>query len=212
METVLYNFWLSSASWRVRIILNLKNIPYQYHPIDLLEGKHANSEHQTRNAMQQVPTLLIDGKYFSQSLAIIRYLELTRPQVSVVPADPYLQARMWEISEIINAGIQPLQNLPVQNKIAQLGGDKKEWLREVVNKGLSSVEAILAETAGEFAIGDVPSVADACIVPQLYSAKRFAVPLASYPLLSRIDESARKHAAFIKAEAVNQPDSKQKPS
>lgn len=209
METVLYSYWRSSASWRVRIALNLKEIPYRYEAVNLITRMNATADFTKKNPMSQVPSLLIDGKNLSQSLAIIRYLELTRTQTRLTPQDPYLEAKMWEISEIINSGIQPLQNLPVLYKIEQLGGNKKDWLKDVVARGLTAVEAVLAETAGKFAFGDIPTIADACIIPQLYAARRFGVAFGSYPLLSRVETSAQEHPAFVKADPSNQPDAEQ---
>lgn len=207
MEPVLFNYWRSSASWRVRIVLNLKGVAFRYEAVNLLEGKQAQAEYTDLNPMKQVPTLEIDGKKLTQSLAIIQYLELTRPDVAVIPLDPYLATKMWEIAEIINSGVQPLQNLTVLGKIAELGGDKLAWASEVISKGLGAVEAILAETAGTYAVGDAPSVADVCIVPQLYAARRFNVPLESFPILLRVEAAAKAHPAFEAADAARQPDS-----
>mmetsp|Transcript_9496 Transcript_9496/g.18353 ORF Transcript_9496/g.18353 Transcript_9496/m.18353 type:complete len:213 (-) Transcript_9496:5704-6342(-) len=207
METVLWSYWKSSASWRVRIALNLKGVPYRYEAIDLFKSQQATPEYAGVNPMLQVPTLLIDGKKFTQSLAIIRYLELTRPQVKLVPEDPYLEARMWEICEIINSGIQPLHNLSVLKKVEELGGNKNEWGKEAIVKGLSAVEELLYRTSGDYAIGNTPTAADCCIVPQLYAARRFDVSLRNYVTLEHIEKMTRTNLAFIRANLENQPDS-----
>mmetsp|Transcript_11737 Transcript_11737/g.22733 ORF Transcript_11737/g.22733 Transcript_11737/m.22733 type:complete len:210 (-) Transcript_11737:37-666(-) len=207
MEAVLFSYWRSSASWRVRIVLGLKGIAYRYEAVNLLESKQAQPEYTHLNPMKQVPTLEIDGKKLTQSLAIIQYLELTRTEVPIIPKDPYLATKMWEIAEIVNSGIQPLQNLTVLAKITELGGDRIAWATEAITKGLTAVEAVLSETAGTYAIGDSPSVADACIIPQLYSARRFNVPLDNFPILLRVEAACQSLSAFQAADAAQQPDS-----
>lgn len=206
MEPVLYNYWRSSASWRVRIVLNLKGIAYRYEAVDLLGGKQAQQEYMDKNPMRQVPTLQIDGRNLTQSLAIIRYLELTRPEVPLVPEDPYLAAKMWEICEIINSGVQPLQNLSVLDKISKLGGDKDAWVTEAILKGLTAVEAILVETARTYAVGDSPSIADACIIPQLFAARRINVPLDAFPTVLRVEAAARSLSTVEAANGERQQD------
>ena len=206
MDVTLYSYWRSSASWRVRIILACKNIDYDYQAVNLLQGQNSSEDYLRNNPLGQVPTLVSSGFSLTQSLAIIHYLEQKYPEPALVPKSLNEMARMWEICEIINSGIQPLQNLPVLEKIESLGGNKKEWAQGVISEGFQSVEAILANTAGTCCIGDEVSVADACLVPQIYNARRFEVSLDQYPNINRISEHLATLPAFQKAHPDSQPD------
>jgi maleylpyruvate isomerase len=207
----LYNYWRSSASWRVRIALAFKNVAYEYLPVNLIEqggGQHS-AEYKRLNPMEQVPTLVLDdGRQLSQSLAILEYLEETVPRPSLLPADPYLRARARQLAELVNAGIQPMQNLGTMQQLHARGLDAKEWVHHFITRGLDALQASAAPTAGTFLVGDAPSFADVCLVPQLYNARRFSIDLAPWPLLVRVDEACSKLQPFQSAHGDHQPDAK----
>ncbi len=205
----LYNYWRSSASWRVRIALAYKNVAYEYVAVNILPAVKAQSapDYQKMNPMQQVPTLVLDdGRQLSQSLAILEYLEETVPQPPLLPADPYLRARARQLAEVVNAGIQPFQNLPTMARISELGGDAREFVRGFISRGLDALTASAEPTAGTFLVGDAPSFADVCLVPQLNAARRFDLDPARWPLLARVEEACMRLQPFQAAHADRQPD------
>jgi maleylpyruvate isomerase len=214
----LYGYWRSSSSWRVRIALHLKGIAFDYVPVHLLHegGEHRRDDHRARNPMEQVPVLELvtpDGQrwHLAQSLAILEYLEEVKPDPPLLPRDPLQRARVRELAEIVNAGVQPFQNLAVQQHVKELGGDPAAWTRHYVGKGLAALEARARVTAGRYLVGDEVSFADACLVPQLYSARRFGVELTACPTLVRIDAALAELPAFQAAHADRQPDAQPQP-
>ena len=206
MDLTLYSYWRSSASWRVRIVLSLKNLEYDYHAINLMQGQNTSEEYLRNNPLGQVPTLVSSDFSLTQSLAIIHYLEQKYPDHSLVPKSLNEMARMWEICEIINSGIQPLQNSFFLSKIESLGGTGIEWAKGVISEGLQSVEAILVNTAGIYCIGNEISIADVCLVPQVYNARRFEGSVDQYPNIKRISDHLSTLPAFQKAHADSQSD------
>jgi maleylpyruvate isomerase len=214
MKTMkLYNYWRSSASWRVRIALNLKGLGYEYVPVHLAKGEQRESAHHGRNPMEQLPVLdlELDGKrrMIAQSIAILELIEELHPEPPLLPRDLFLRARTRELAEAINAGIQPHQNLGPMGRIDALqAGAGKLHARHYNEVGLAALEARVAETAGRFCIADRPTFADLCLVPQLYSARRFEVPdlEARFPTLCRIDAECGALAAFADAHPDQQPD------
>ncbi len=208
-DVALYSYWRSSCSWRVRMGLALKQIPYRYVTVNLLKKEHQSDEYVQRNGLGQVPTLEWtdeNGQHrLTQSMAILRWLD-TQPGVRLVPEEPLLAARAWQLAEVVNAGIQPLQNLKVLLSIAELGGDRKAWGQTVIRDGLSAMEAIAATGAGRFLIGDTPSIADICLVPQLYNARRFELTLDTFPTLLRAEASCADTPELKAAHPDHQPD------
>lgn len=204
----LYGYWRSSASWRVRIALAYKGLSYEYVPVHLVKdgGQQHGEAHRARNPMEQVPVLEVDGRLLTQSLAIIEWLEETWPQPALLPKDPFLRMRARQLAEIPNSGIQPLQNLSILQEIEKLGGDKQAWGARWNRRGLAAMEAIARETAGRFLVGDEPTVADVCLVPQLYAARRFGVDPAEFPTLLRVEAACAELPAFRQAHADVQPD------
>ena len=207
----LYNYWRSSASWRVRIALNLKGLPFEYAAVHIVEKQQETPDYKAKNPMAQVPTLeLEDGGRtvrIAQSIAIIEYLDELYPAPRLFPSDRVLRARSRQIAECVNAGIQPFQNLPALAYVReQLGGDDKSWAQRFNARGLEALEKLVPETAGTFCIGDQPSVADLCLIPQIYSARRFGVELEAFPTLLRIEESCNALPAFANAHPDRQPD------
>ena len=206
MDISLYSYWRSSCSWRVRIVLAHKNIDYATIPIHLLQQKNVAPEYLEKNPLGQVPALSYNNFTLSQSLAIIHYIEQKHPEHSLLPASLEDQARVWEICEIINSGIQPLQNLPILELAEKAGISRKEWAQKVISEGLEAIEGILVHTAGTYCVGDSVTLADACLIPQVYNAVRFEVDLSAFPNVSRINELCSTLSAFQKSHPSAQPD------
>lgn len=205
----LYGYWRSSSSWRVRLALEWKGLPYEYAAVHLLRdgGEQHTEAHLARNPMGQIPVLeLADGTQLSQSLAILEYLEEIHPSPALLPEDPIERATARQLAEIVNAGIQPLQNLAILQTIKGYGADEKAWAARWVSKGLEAFEKVAASSSATYSVGDSVSIADVCLVPQLYSARRFAVDLEPYPNLRRIEEACAALPAFQAAHADRQPD------
>ena len=212
MTVRLYSYWRSSASWRVRIALNLKAIPYEYEPIHLVKdgGEQHADGYRSINPARLLPSLEIDGHTLSESLAIVRYLDATRPNPPLVPSDPYLGAKAWQLAELINAGIQPIQNLRVMQALGEHldadGDQKKAWSRHWITRGFEALETFLEEIDGVFCVGDEVTVADICLVPQVYNARRFDVDMARFPHIMAADVALGELDAFERARPENQPD------
>ncbi len=195
MKLVLFNYWRSSASYRVRIALHAKKLPFEYVAVNLLKGEQGAAPHRARNPSGYVPALSVDGKIVFESVAILELLEELAPEIPLYPKDPFERARARGIVEIINSGIQPLHNLNVLHRVSPDEGARAEWSRHFIAKGLGALEAVLTavETAGvkgKFALGDQFTVADVCLAPQLYGAKRFSIDLTPFPRVARAGEAA----------------------
>lgn len=209
----LYNYWRSTSSWRVRIALAYKNIPYTYVPVNLLMNEQGGDEYLVVNALGQVPALEWDESgvvyRISQSLAIIEFLEERSPSPPLLPEDRYARAQVRAIAEMVNSGIQPLQNLHVAQYVERrLQEDRAKWNAHWIEEGLAALETAVHKTAGEFAVGNAVSVADCCIIPQLYSARRNGVELIAYRTLHRIEAACQQLPAFHAAHPDQQPDAK----
>ena len=209
-KVVLYGYWRSSCSWRVRIALNLKKIDFEYVAVPLLENAQSAPDYVEKNPSAEVPTLEIDGQNLAQSLAILEYLEETRPDqgARLLPTDPVKRAQARQIAMIIASNTQPLQNLRVLKKVGELGGEaeKKKWANDVISRNFAALEKILAKTSGKYCVGDEVSIADLCLVPQLYGARRFDVDLSQFPLITKIESSLEVLDEFKRAHANVQPD------
>lgn len=211
MRLVLHNYWRSSASHRVRIGLGLKQLPYEYVAVNIVKGDQFGDDYRAKNPSAQVPTLEIhedDGTVhtLAQSLAILEYLEDRWLEPAILPRDPYLRARARGLAEIINAGIQPLQNLSVFKQVKALGGDEGEWIRPVMARGIEAFARASEPLSGKFCVGDEPSIADCCLVPQLLAARRFQVDLGPYERLLAIEAHCLALPAFSDAMPHHQPD------
>jgi len=211
VKPILWNYFRSSASWRVRIALELKQIDYEYKLIDLGVGEQ-NEDHVTKlNNRNEVPILQIDGQTLTQSLPLIEYLDETRPSSgpSLLPKDPVLRQKARAIAEMVNSGIQPFQNTNVNKRVADYAGDEKrtEWIQFYLHKGFRGLEAVLAETSGKYCVGDELTIADCALVPQIYSGVvRFDIDMEAYPNVARVYAELEKHEAFRKAHAHRQID------
>jgi len=202
MKLVLYDYYRSSASYRVRIALNLKRAEYERVPVNLLESEQKGGAYRARNPQGFVPMLEVDGERITQSLAIIGWLETTLPEPRLLPADPAGQAHVRALALTIACDIHPLNNLRVLKRLSGLGLDeaaRDDWYRHWVREGFDALEALAAPRAGRFLFGDEVSLADVCLVPQIYNARRFAVDLGPYPTLVRADAEATGIEAFAAA-------------
>ena len=188
----LYDYWRSSAAYRVRIALNLKHVPYERHDIALLEGVHRSPENLARNPQGFVPTLEVDGETITQSLAIIDYLDALWPDPKLVPQDPLARARVLAQALVIAADIHPVDNLRILKRLeSQFGADqaaKDDWYRHWIIEGFTALEALAGP--GPFLGGESPNLADVCLVPQMFNARRMSVPLDAFPNLVAADAAA----------------------
>jgi maleylpyruvate isomerase len=211
----LYTYWRSTSAWRVRIALAWKAVPYEAVPVPLAgEGAQQHTEaFRALNPSAQVPVLLLDEadaagrpRRITQSMAILEFLEDRFPSPALLPADAWLRARARQLAEIVNSGIQPLQNLATTERLREMGGDPDAWRHHFISRGLESLERTAVETAGAFLVGDEPSFADVYLVPQLYNARRFSIDVAPYPTLARADAACAALPAFEAAHPDSQPD------
>jgi len=209
---VLYEYWRSSAAYRVRIALKLKGVDYESRPIDLREGTQNSAEFRAVNPFGLVPMLEIDGHQLTQSLAIITYLDTRFPSRPLIPAMAAERAHVTAMALAIACDIHPLNNLRVLKYLkTELGHSQNEvddWYRHWISAGLPALEIQARPLSGAFLFGDNPTGADVCLVPQLYNARRFDVPLDDYPTLLRADENA----SMIDAFAAAHPDRQQVPA
>lgn len=204
----LYGYWRSSATWRVRLALSLKGLPFEIVPINLIKdgGEQHSAEHRQRNAFGQVPVLEIDGHFLTQSMAILEYLEEVYPSPPLLPATPRDRAQTRMLAEIVNSGIQPVQNLHVLQKLKAAGQDEAAWANYFIARGLDALEAAAAHSAGTYLVGDSPTFADIYLMPQLYNARRFSLDVARWPTLARAEKSCEGNPAFAAAHPDRQPD------
>ncbi|CAM3944060.1 maleylacetoacetate isomerase [Corallococcus sp. ZKHCc1 1396] len=210
----LHGYWRSSASWRVRIALNLKGIPFESLPVHLVKdgGQQHQPAYRAVNPMGRVPTLewTDDGgqeRRLSESMAILEYLEERGGSPALLPSEAYLRARTRMLAEMVNAGIQPLQNTSVVLRVRDvLKGDEKAWGAHWNAHGLTALETAVQATVGRYCVGDAVSFADILLVPQLYGARRLGVDLTPYPTLLRIEAACNELPAFQAAQPDRQPD------
>jgi maleylacetoacetate isomerase len=202
MEAVLFDYWRSSAAYRVRIALNLIGLSCRQVPVDLLRGEHRQAENLARNPQGLVPTLEIDGLVLTQSLAIIEYLEETR-KAGLLPPDPAGRARVRALAFAIAMEIHPICNLSVARHAAEASAGAitmQSWMQHFIGRGLRAFEAMLDHPAtGRFCHGDRAGLADICLVPQIYNARRWEVDLEPLPILRRIAEELDRLPAFAAA-------------
>ena len=233
MKLALHNYWRSSASHRVRIALALKGLPYEYVTVNIVKDGQFTDDYRAKNPMSQVPTLVIeedDGSVWSisQSLPIMEYLDERWPEPWILPVSPpfagnretdrgiaFMRARARALAEIINSGIQPLQNLSTTKAVKKLGGDDAAWPRPFIANGLAAYERMVVDTwtsvgltRGDvlFSVGDAPTIADCCLVPQLASARRFGVDYTQHEVLVAIERRCLALPAFQQAAPEHQPD------
>ena len=211
-----YGYWRSSASYRVRIALHHKSIAFEYMPIHLIKdgGEQHGEAYREKNPMEQVPILEFEEngvvRRLGQSIAIMEWLEESFPAAPLLPADRYLRARTRQLAEIVNSGIQPFQNLTMRAIVKnELGGDDAALARRFIEKGLRAYQLVATDVAAAYSVGDAPSMADACLIPQLYSARSLGVDLSQFPLLLRIEQNCNERPSFQAAHPDKQVDAQQ---
>jgi maleylpyruvate isomerase len=211
---ILHTYWRSSSAYRVRIVLGLKRVEYEPRFVHLIRsgGEQNQSEFRGKSPLGQIPVLeLRDGGapvFLTQSLAIIEYLEERFPTPALLPRDCLARARVRELAQIVNSGIQPYQNSGTTNFLKEAAPelDTPSWYRHFLGRGLGALETRACEVAGRFLVGDEISIADALLVPQLYSARRLGIQLEPYPTLLRVEAECGKVEAFAVAHPDRQPD------
>ncbi|OQS04688.1 maleylacetoacetate isomerase [Thraustotheca clavata] len=210
MKPILFSYWRSSCSFRVRIGLALKEIDYEYRAVT---GDTIDSEEYFKlNPSKKVPTLCIDDDVFTQSGAILEYLDETKPEIPLLPSDPKLRAKVRAFCMIIGADIQPLQNIAVVEDIADLVEEskrketKEKWVNYWMLRGFTALEASLKKYSGKYSFGDEITLADVFLYPQVVNAQIYQVNLSAYPNIKRVSEGLADHPAFIAAHPNNMPD------
>jgi maleylacetoacetate isomerase len=210
----LYGYWRSSAAYRVRIALNLKGLDHQAESVHLLrEGGEQHSEPYSKlNPQELVPVLMHGNRVLRQSLAIIEYLDETWPDPPLLPATARDRARVRGIAQLLACDIHPLNNLRVLQFFESTWNvpqpEREMWVRHWVEDGFEALERLLQEnpSTGDYCEGDTPTLADCCLVPQVYNATRFGVDMTAYPTLQRINTACLAMPAFERARPENQPD------
>lgn len=203
MSTVLYDYWRSSASYRVRIALHLAGIPFERRVVDLLQGAHKSPEHLARHPQGLVPALTIDGHSFTQSLAILDYLNETRG-LGLLPTDPAEAAKTRALAHSLAVDVHPVCNLSVVRRATETAEDRdqatNDWMQHFIHQGLAAFEAQLAQfSQTPYACGDTVSLADVCLIPQLYNAARWGVALEEMPRIKAVAKVCAAHPAFAAA-------------
>src|ERR1700694_5264028 len=208
----LYSYFRSSAAYRVRIALNLKSLSYEYLPVHLVKGEQREERYRALNPQALVPMLADDGEIITQSMAIIEYLDEKVPDPPLLPVTPEARARVRAIAQAVACDIHPLDNLRVLKYLTgTLGASedaKNAWYRHWIELGLAALEAQLAADSrtGIFCHGATPTLADICLVPQLANARRYSMPIDTYPKLARIESPCLALDAFARAAPDRQPD------
>ena len=208
----LYTYWRSTSSYRVRIALALKGLEAEQTSVHLVRdgGEQHGAAYRAINPQGRVPSLVLDdGTVLTQSPAILEYLEEAFPSPPLLPSDPVGRARVRAVADIIACDIHPLHNVSPLNYLRRtLGQDEaavNAWIATWIGEGLTAVESLIGD--GPYCFGDAPGLADIHLIPQLYAARRFGVPLDACPCIRRIEAKAIEHPAFVKAHPANQPDS-----
>ena len=209
---ILYGYWRSSAAYRVRIALNLKGLAVEDEFVHLQKFDQRDDAYLALNPQGLVPTLVDGDVHFSQSMAIIEYLDERHPEPALLPDDLTGRARVRQLAQVVACDIHPINNLKVLNYLTQELGvsddDRLKWYRHWVHQSFRGLEVLVSNSpaTSKFCHGNQPTLADLCLVPQLYNARRFEVDLSAYPNLVRIDETCRAMDAFANAAPERQPD------
>ncbi|MGX7706606.1 maleylacetoacetate isomerase [Methylobacterium sp. Gmos1] len=210
----LYGYWRSTSSYRLRIALALKGLNPDQSPVHLVRngGEHRSAAYRAINPQARVPSLVLDdGSVLIQSPAIIEYLEEVHPDPPLLPADPVARARVRAVAAIIGCDIHPLHNVgPLNHLRRDLGRSEEEvgaWIGRWIAEGFAAIEALIGDEG--FCFGTEPGLADVYLVPQVYAARRFAVPMEAFPRIARAAALAERHPAFVTAHPARQPDSEE---
>lgn len=210
MALALHSYWRAGAPYRVRIGLHLKGLAYDYAPVDLLAGAQHGQAYKDLNPQGLTPALVVDGELaLTQSLAILEWLEETHPEPPLLPKGAADRAVVRAMAGIVACDIHPLNNQRVLKQLAALGVDqagRDAWAGRWIAAGFDALEPMIARHGAGFAFGETPTLADCCLVPQVYSAGRFAVDLSPWPSIRAVAERAAAHPAFAAAHPDRQPD------
>jgi maleylacetoacetate isomerase/maleylpyruvate isomerase len=210
MAPTLYSAWRATAPYRVRIGLALKGLAYDYVPIDLIKGEQREAAYKAVNPQGLTPALdLGDGHVLTQSLAILEWLEETQPEPAILPKAPLDRQAVRTMALIVACDIHPLNNTRVGRKLHQIGVDQAsilEWTQGWIRDGFDTLEPMIARHGKGFSFGDTPTIADCCLIPQVYSANRYEVDLTPYPSIRAVADRAAEHPAFQAAHPNKQPD------
>ena len=210
----LHGYWRSSASYRVRIALEYKGLDFEYVPVHLVRsgGEQYSPDYRTLNPQSRVPALESPDGVLTQSMAIMEWLDEAYPEPALLPRNPGERARVRALAQIMVADVQPLQNISVtrflQSTLKVDDAALQVWLREWVGRGMRAFEEMLAQAPplGDFCVGNTPTLADVCLVPQCYSSRRFGVDPGAYPRIAHIERACAELPAFQRAAPERQPD------
>ena len=206
----LHSYWRSSAPFRVRIGLNLKGLAYEIAPVNLLEGEQGRDAYAALNPQKLVPTLEIgEGVQLTQSLAILEWLDETHPLPALLPPDPAARAVVRTMAQVVACEIHPVNNMRIMKAITGLGADqaaRDAWTRRWISDGFDALEGMIARHGQGFAFGATPTLADCCLVPQVYNARRANMDISAWPNLKAAYDRAETLDAVVAARPENQPD------
>jgi maleylacetoacetate isomerase len=208
----LYSYFRSSAAYRLRIALNLKGLDYQYVEVNLLQGEQKSEEYLARNPQGLVPAMeLPGGDTVGQSVALLEWLEESHPQPQLLPADPIERARVRSVVNIIACDIHPICNIAVTNYLKERHDAQRDdiiaWYQHWMHRGFQAAEQVLSKNDSRYCFAEQPCMADVCLVPQVYNARRFNIPLQAFPNIERVVHNCNQLAAFQDAAPEQQPDS-----
>jgi maleylacetoacetate isomerase len=209
MHLVLHSAWRATGPHRVRIGLALKGLAYDYVAVDLLAGQQHDAAYRALNPQGLTPTLIVDGRVMTQSLSILEWLEETAPTPAILPREAADRAVVRTMADIIACDIHPLNNQRIALALAGLGVPEAErlaWLHRWMHEGFTALEPMIARHGRGYAFGETPSLADCCLIPQVYSARRYGLDLAAFPAIVAVAEHAASHPAFAAAHPDRQPD------
>jgi maleylacetoacetate isomerase/maleylpyruvate isomerase len=210
MTLTLHSYWRATAPYRVRIALNLKGLPFDYAPVNLLSGDQRGEAYKRLNPQGLTPALETDeGQVLTQSLAILEWLEEVHPVPPLLPADAFGRARVRAMAALVACDIHPLNNLRVQQQLTRMGVDadaRLAWTQRWIEDGFQALEPMIAAYTSGFAFGAEPTIADCLLIPQVYSAERYDLPLTPYPAIAAVVARCEAHPAFLAAHPDRQPD------
>jgi len=205
-KPILYTYFRSSCSWRVRICLELAELSVDQVPVHLVKNEQHDQDYSQKNPMEQVPTFVMGDLVLTQSVAIMEYINEIRPEANILPRDPVLRAKVRMLTEMIVSGIQPIQNLAVLQKLSKEQVERAAWARHWITTGFVALEKVLETTAGDCCVGDEITMADCCLVPQVFNANRFSVDMSQFPTISRLNETLSQKPQFKAAHPSKQQD------
>lgn len=211
MPVTLYTYFRSSCSARLRIALNLKEIPYTPIFVNLLKDEQSTPAHKEINPSGLLPALIIENEgktpvTITQSLAALEYLDEAFPGPALLPTDPESRAQARTLASIIACDVQPVTNLKILKRVAPLGADRASWSKDLIEEGLRAYEATVARSAGKFSVGNEISIADICLIPAAWGAERVGVDLKAFPVTCGIIRNLEGEQAVIRGHWQNQPD------